>query len=182
SYYLFASVVNRFCEEMITRCIETRGPSHWVGRLASREIRPGVRIVSEELVISDDKVLDDEPALLLRVFADAQRHGVPFNSATRRVLRAKAQNLADERVRRSPEAARAFLDVLSWKYGLHESLATMHKVDILGAYLPEFEYLRCMAQYDRYHIYTVDEHTLRAVQNIELMRNGAYKVEHPLLT
>ena len=39
----------------------------------------------------------------------------------------------------------------------------MHKLDVLDAYLPEFGNLRCMAQYDRYHIYTVDEHTLRAV-------------------
>ncbi len=181
-YYLFASVVNRFAEEMIARCVETRGPSHWVGRLASREIRRGVRIVSEELVISDEKVLEEDPTLLLRVFADAQRHGVPFNPGTRRLLRSKAQYLADDAVRSSPAAARAFLDVLTWKHGVHESLAMMHKLDILGAYLPEFENLRCMAQYDRYHIYTVDEHTLRAVQNIELMRSGAYKAEHPLLT
>lgn len=182
SYYLYASVVSRFCEEMINRCVESRGPAHWVGRLASREIRPGVRIVAEELVVSDDRVLDDDPSLLLRVFADAQRHEVHFNAGTRRLLRAKAQNLADDAVRRSPAAARAFLDVLTWKYGVHEALATMHKLDVLGAYLPEFEHLRCLAQYDRYHIYTVDEHTLRAVQNIELMRNGEFKSEHPLLT
>jgi len=182
AYYLHASILHRFAEEMIARCIETRGPSHWVGRLASREIRPGVRIVSEELVISDDRVLDSDPSLLLRVFADAQRHGVPFNSGTRRLLRAKAPNLADDAARRSPVSSRAFIDVLTWKQGVHEALAMMHKLGILGAYLPEFENLRCMAQYDRYHIYTVDEHTLRAVHNVELMRNGAFKTEHPLLT
>ncbi len=182
SYYLHASAVNRFAEEMIARCVEVRGPSHWVGRLASREIRPGVRIVSEELVISNEKVLDDDPALLLRVFADSQRHGVPFNSATRRLIRTKAQSLANEEARTSPEAAQAFLDVLTWKHGVGDSLAMMHKLDVLGAYLPEFENLRCMAQYDRYHIYTVDEHTLRAVQNVEAMRTGVFKEEHPLLT
>lgn len=181
-YYLHASAGSRFAEDMITRCIETRGPSHWVGRLASREIRPGVRIVSEELLINDEKILDTEPWLLLRVFADAQRHGVPFNSGTRRLIRSKAQKLAVDEVRRSPEAARAFLDVLTWKHGVHDSLAMMHKLDVLGAYLGEFENLRCLAQYDRYHIYTADEHTLRAVRNIEELRSGVYKDEHPLLT
>lgn len=181
-YYYHAGVLKRFCDDMIARCSETRGPSHWVGRLASREIRAGVRIVAEELVVSDERVLDDDPSLLLRVFADAQRHGVPFHGGTKRLLRAKAENLATESARRSPAAARAFLDVLTWKYGVHDSLAMMHRLGVLGAYLPEFEYLRCMAQYDRYHIYTVDEHTLRAVQNIEAMRNGIFKAEHPLLT
>ncbi len=181
-YYLFAGVVNRFAEEMIERCVESRGPSHWVGRLASREIRPGVRIVADELVVADDAMFDRDPSMLLRLFADAQRHSVVFNAATRRIVRAKAQNLAHDDARCAPEAARAFLDILTWRHGVHDTLAMMHKLDVLGAYLPEFEYLRCMAQYDRYHIYTVDEHTLRAVQNVELMRNGAMKAEHPLLT
>ncbi len=182
SYYLHASAVDRFAEEMIARCVETRGPAHWVGRLASREVREGVRIVSEELVVSNERIFDDDPSLLLRVFADSQRHGVPFESGTRRIIRSKAQNLAKDEMRSSPDAARAFRDVLTWKHGVHDSLAMMHKLDVLGAYLPEFENLRCMSQYDRYHIYTVDAHTLRAVQNVEKVRAGAFKVEHPLLT
>jgi [protein-PII] uridylyltransferase len=78
--------------------------------------------------------------------------------------------------------ARAFLDVLSWKSGVYETLVEMHKLDVLDAYLPEFGNLRCMAQYDRYHIYTVDEHTLRAVLFVERLRLGDYKAELPQLT
>ncbi len=181
-YYLYASVVNRFAEEMIDRCSEPKGPGSWVGRLASREIRPGVRIVSDELVIADGEMFDRDPSLLLRIFADAQRHDVAFSSGTGRMIRSKAQLLANEKARRDPEAARAFIDILTWKNGVGESLQTMHWLDVLGAYIPEFENLRCMAQYDRYHIYTVDAHTLRAVENLERLRRGAYKAEHPLLT
>lgn len=182
AYYLHASVVNRFSAEMIARCQPAGGPAHWVGRLASREIRPGVRIVSEELVIVDGAIFDDDPALLLRVAADVQRHDVHFSSGSRRLIRSKVQNLATSEARRSADAARALIDILTWKHSVYETLTMMHNLGVLGAYLPEFENLRCMAQYDRYHIYTVDEHTLHGVRNLELLRAGAFKAEYPLLT
>jgi len=181
NYYLYATVVNRFSDDMIGRCVETSRAYRWVGRLASRDIRPGIRIVAEELVITDAAAIDAEPSLLLRIFADAQRHGVPITNATRRLIRGKA-SLIDDRVRRSAEAARAFLDILTWKHGVYDTLSQMHKLDVLDAYLPEFAHLRCLAQYDRYHIYTVDEHILRCVQNLEQLRLGAYKEQLPLLT
>jgi [protein-PII] uridylyltransferase len=181
NYYLYATVVNRFSDDMIGRCIEANRAYRWVGRLASRDIRPGVRIVAEELVIADPAAIDADPALLLRIFADAQRHGVPIANGTRRIIRGKA-SLIDDRVRRSPEAARAFLDVLTWKHGVYDTLQQMHKLDVLDAYLPEFAHLRCLSQYDRYHIYTVDEHILRGIQNLEQLRLGAYKEQLPLLT
>jgi len=181
NYYLYATVVNRFSDDMIGRCIEANRAYRWVGRLASRDIRTGVRIVAEELVIVDPKAIDADPSLLLRIFADAQRHGVPIANATRRLIRNKA-SLIDDRVRQSREAAHAFLDVLNWKHGVYETLQQMHKLDVLDAYLPEFAHLRCLSQYDRYHIYTVDEHILRCVQNLEQLRHGAYKEQLPLLT
>ena len=181
AYYLYATVVNRFSDEMISRCIEPSRAYRLMGKLASRDIRPGVRIVAEELVVPDGAVFDADPSLLLRVFADAQRHDVPFSNSTRRLIRAKA-TLIDDEVRRTIEAADAFRDILAWKYGVYETLALMHKLDVLDAYLPEFVHLRCLSQYDRYHIYTVDEHILRGVRNIEQLRHGTYKDQHPLLT
>lgn len=180
-YYLYATVVNRFSADMIGRCVEPNRAYRWVGRLASRDIRPGIRIVSEELVIIDPQVIDDDPTLLLRIFADAQRHGVPIANTTRRLIRAKASRI-DDRVRRSPEAARSFLDILTWRVSVYDTLQQMHKLDVLDAYLPEFAHLRCLSQYDRYHIYTVDEHILRGVQNLEQLRLGAHKDEMPRLT
>lgn len=181
TYYLHAAAVNRFCEEIIARSIERPRPYRLFGGLGSRKIRDGVRISSEELVVGDAGVFRDEPNLLLRVFADAQRHGVAFGNATRRLIRDHA-HLLDERARRSTESARAFLDVLRWKTGIYASLVEMHKLGVLDAYLPEFADLRCMAQYDRYHIYTVDEHTLHGVRFIERLRLGEFKADLPQLT
>jgi [protein-PII] uridylyltransferase len=179
-YYLHARAVNRFSEDMIARCTERSSPG-FIGLLGGRAIRPGVRIAGGELVIGDPATFQADPTLLLRVFADAQRHGVRFSAATRRLIRASAP-LIDDTVRRAPAAARAFLDVLGFSHGVYRTLQEMHELDVLGAYLPEFADLRCMAQYDRYHIYTVDEHSLRAVYRLEQLLHGEFKHEVPLLT
>ena len=179
-YYLNARTVNRFSDDIIARCTERSSPS-FIGRLGGRSIRPGVRIVANELVVGDPTAFRADPSLLLRIFADVQRHGVRFSAATRRLIRASA-SLIDDRLRSDPAAARAFLDVLGWPHGVHQTLHEMHELDVLDAYLPEFAHLRCMAQYDRYHIYTVDEHTLRAVNRLEQLLHGEFKKEAPLLT
>jgi len=180
-YYLHARTVNRFSDDVIARCLEPTAPYRFFGRLGGRAIRPGVRIAGNELVVGDPSTFRDDPVMLLRVFGDAQRHDVRLSPATRRLIRANA-SLIDERVRRSPAAARAFLDILGWTYGVYDTLHEMHELDVLDAYLPEFMNLRCMAQYDRYHIYTVDEHTLRAVYRLEQLLHGEFKREVPQLT
>lgn len=180
AYYLQARAVLRFSDNIISRCVARPSPYRLLGRLGGRTIRPGVRIASEELVVGD-AAFHEQPTLLLRVFADAQRHGVPFSAATRRLIRANA-HLIDDRVRCDPVAARAFLDVLTWRHGVAEALQAMHELDVLDAYLPEFAHLRCLAQYDRYHIYTADEHTLRAVERLENLLHGAFKTTAPLPT
>lgn len=181
TYYLQARAVHRFSDHMISRCVERPAPYRLLGALGSRQIRPGVRIAGSELVVADPAAFRVEPALLLRVFADAQRHGVPLSAASRRVVRAHA-HLIDDRVRSDPAAVRAFLDILQWPHGVAEALHEMHDLDVLDAFLPEFAHLRCLAQYDRYHIYTADEHTLRAVERLEQLLHGTFKATAPLLT
>jgi [protein-PII] uridylyltransferase len=180
-YYLHATAVNRFSDEIIARCLETSSPYRLIGRLSSREIHKGVRISGEELVVGDPAVLVADPSLLISVFADAERHGVQMSNGTRRLIRRHAY-LLDADARRSKEVAAAFLDILSWKTGVYEALVEMHKLDVLDALLPDFGNLRCMAQYDRYHIYTVDEHTLRGVHFLQRLRLGEFKESAASLT
>ena len=73
---------------------------------AAAQIRPGVRIASGELVVGDPAIFREQPAILLRVFADAQRHGVPLSPASRALVRA-TPHLMDDRVpQRSRRRAR----------------------------------------------------------------------------
>jgi len=65
---------------------------------------------------------------------------------------------------------------------VYATLLDMHRVGVLGAYLPEFGNLLCMVVRDLSHIYTVDQHTLRTILELERLRAGAYKELVPLLT
>lgn len=181
TYYLHAATVDRFAAEMIERCQEQPHPYRALRQLVGREIRPGVRITHRFLGVRDEGVLAAEPANMLALFRDAQRHGVRLSNGTKRLLRSRL-DLIDGEFRRSAVAAGIFLDILRWKSDVYETLVEMHKLGVLGAYIPEFGRLLCMVLHDLYHIYTVDEHSLRGVRELERLRDGAYKAEAPLLT
>lgn len=181
-FYGHAEVIQRFAEEIIARCTEEALPYRFIGTLTARTIRPGVRIVRGELVVGDAGAFRNDPALLVRVFADAQRHEVRLSDGTRRLIRRDAHQLRRPEVRNAPEVAAAFREVLSWKRGVYAALREMHELGVLGALLPEFARLRCMPQYDRYHRYTVDEHSLRGVLALERLRSGQIEQSEARLT
>ena len=68
-----------------------------------------------------------------------------------------------------------FFKILKWKEGVYETLLEMHRCGILGAFIPEFGRLLCMVLHDAYHIYTVDQHSLKLIQEIERLKAGDYK-------
>lgn len=181
TYYLHAATVNRFGEMISERCIERPLPQRLIGRLNRRQIRPGVVVGHGMLSITGIEVLHADPSNFIRIFADAQRQEVPIANGTKRLLRANLDLVGDAE-RGSPAMVDAFFEVLRGKHRVYETLLEMHRVGVLGAFLPEFRALLCMVLHDLYHIYTVDEHSLRLVRELELLRAGAYKDTAPLLT
>jgi [protein-PII] uridylyltransferase len=180
-FYLHAATVNRFSEEMIGRCVERAQPYGFFQRLGGRLLRKGVRLVGQEVVVGDGRIFREDPTLLIRVFADAQRFCAPLSNQTRRLIRSHVDEI-DAGVRSSEAATQAFRDILEWKVGVFETLQEMHKLAVLGAMLPEFGNLLCMPQYELYHLYTVDEHSLRGILALEKLRSGQYKEIAPLHT
>jgi [protein-PII] uridylyltransferase len=180
TYYLNAATVNRFADEIIERCTPERRSYFPFGRTRARSIRPGVSIVNDALTIAGSELLHEDPSNLLRVFLDAQRHGVGLSNGTKRLLRAHL-DLMNDAVRTDPSTIDAFFEILRGKQ-VYETLREMHRAGVLGAFLPEFGALTCMVLHDLYHIYTVDEHSLRGVHELELLRSGAHKKIAPLLT
>lgn len=181
SYYLHASQVSRLSSLIIHRVTESSAPPHPTGRPPGREIRQGVRISRGVLSISDPAILVAEPENLMTVFLDAQRHGAEMDHTTRELVRERL-SLVDERFRRSTGVNAAFIQILRWKERVYETLMEMHRCGVLGAFMPEFGRLLCMAQHDLYHIYTVDQHSLRLIMELERLRAGKFREVLPLLT
>lgn len=181
TYYLNAATINRFADEIIERCLERRQPYLAIGRARAREIRPGLTITGGVLSLAKAELLREEPSSLIRLFNDAQRHGVTISNRSKRLIRANL-DVMDAARRRDPNMIAAFLDVLRGKQRVYETLVEMHHAGVLGAFLPEFGALLCMVLHDLYHIYTVDEHSLMGVRELERLRAGAYKAIAPMLT
>ena len=180
-YYLQASIVTRFAQAIIDRSVNPPRPYRLIGRMMARTIRPGVQIVAGELAVTTSDLFVEDPTELLRVFADAQRHGVNFSSSLADLVRTCAHLLGDAQ-RSDPRVVAAFLAILRSPYRVYETLHEMHKLGVLSRMIPEWEHLRCLVLHDLYHIYTVDEHSLMGVREIERLRNGEYADASPLLT
>lgn len=114
-----------------------------------------------------DDVFQKQPSALLEIFVLMAQHpeiqGV--HASTIRLLRAN-RYLIDDNYRRDPKNTQLFLKLLQQSGGLVEQLRRMTRYGILGLYLPEFGRVTGQMQHDLFHIYTVDAHTLKVVQNM----------------
>ena len=86
----------------------------------------------------------------------------------------------DDVFRGSDIATTLFLDLLRVEHHLFSHLRRMNRYGILGAYLPEFERVVGQMQFDLFHIYTVDAHTLQVVRNMRRFRYKNQQQQFPI--
>lgn len=181
AYYLHAMQISRLSELIVHRVTDCDKPRFTEKLIFGRALREGVRISKGHVTITKPEVLKSDPANLIRIFDDAQKYRCQVSHETRELLRGHLDSI-DEEFRRSEAANRAFFSILKWKDSVYETLVEMHRAGVLGAFIPEFNHLLCMVLHDAYHTYTVDEHSLMLIQEIERLRAGSYVSSLPLLT
>jgi [protein-PII] uridylyltransferase len=179
AYYVQASTVNRFSEAVIARCVQPTEPYRGT-RPAARVIRDGMRIQGRTLSVAGREVFERDPTAILHVFSEAQRHGVTISESTRALIR-ESLPLLDAHLA-DPEVARAFLAILCAHGHVYETLFEMHKLGVLKCGIPEFGHLDCLVTRDPFHIYTVDQHSLMGVRELERLRAGEFAHTLPHLT
>jgi [protein-PII] uridylyltransferase len=103
---------------------------------------------------------------LLELFSVAQSERVTLSEEVKAMIRSQL-HLVTRRFRASKEASRAFLDLLGRKGRVGPMLRMMHETGFLGKLLPEFARITFLVQHDFYHKYTIDEHTLKAVEALD---------------
>ncbi len=140
---------------------------------------PGFHDDGGRLNVDGPEVFETDPLNILRLFVIADRgdydlHPDAFTAVTRSAA------LISSKVRRDPAAAKLFLDVLARGKHTFRVLTLMNDSGVLGRYLPEWARIVAQMQFNMYHSYTVDEHTLRAVGVIAEIAAGRLRDEHPL--
>nr|WP_259919484.1 [protein-PII] uridylyltransferase [Jannaschia sp. M317] len=117
------------------------------------------------LDIADEVAFLSDPLNMLRIFEEALRTGLLLHPHAMRLLAAN-RHLIDRKMRADPEAGKLFLGLLL-KHGNPERvLRRMNELEILSAFIPEFAPIVAMMQFNMYHSYTVDEHTIQVVSNL----------------
>lgn len=134
----------------------------------------------DEMDIVNDEVFETDPNAILRLFYVYHSHPELTRLSTR-LLRAlwHASPNIDEAYRHNPIHQQTFLDILRMPKGTYHSLKLMNMWDVLGRFLSPFRQIVGQMQHDLYHIFTVDQHTLRVVRNIRRFARSEFAHEYP---
>jgi len=124
-------------------------------------------ISGNELVAKDPSALRDT-AIIMEAFHAFSKTGKRFSQGLKDSIRSRLLFI-NKKTRYSKRARRYFLDILAGSR-VYETLSEMHNTAILDRYIPEFGRLRHLVVYEPYHRYTVDQHTLIAIKNLEDLR------------
>ncbi len=131
------------------------------------------------LALPSDKHFIEDPVRLLEIFALADKHGLEVHPTAMRQARHDAR-LIDQAVRRDPRANALFLDVLTSPRDPETVLRWKNEAGVFGRFIPDFGRVVAQMQFDMYHHYTVDEHTIRAIGLLARIEAGKLKGDHPL--
>ncbi len=128
----------------------------------------------------DDQVFNNDPSSLLEVFLLLQQNSdIRGVSAYTVGLIKRSLYLIDEGFRQNPRNHRLFLQILRAPEGVTHELRRMNLYGVLGLYIPAFGRIVGRMQYDLFHAYTVDEHTLFVVSNLRRFALPRYNKEFP---
>ena len=180
-YYLAARAISRARETMLARAapvLSRRKPR-------DEDLGRGVRLFDGLVTVGEPEQLRADPALSLRVVAAAVERGAAILPYARdAVARAAADPAFGEALRKSPEAARLFVDV--WSSCRETALKSgsvrkeLHDLGLLLAMIPEFSPVVGRVHHDTYHVYTVDVHSVAAAERLATLIRGDLAAEFPM--
>jgi [protein-PII] uridylyltransferase len=179
-YFGHARVVSRARDALLLRAT----PARRRGRPVEVDLGGGVRLFDGQVTV-DPAALARDPALALRAYAACVQKPAPILPFARdAIARASADSDWAVRLRASPEAARLFVELLCTvpevplKRG---SIAgELHEVGLLLAMIPEFAPVTGRVHHDVYHVYTVDVHSVAAVDALRALCRGENAHDRPL--
>lgn len=138
----------------------------------------GFPIEGGRLTIARADHFQQHPIDLLRIFSVAQKHEVEIHPAAMTAMSHALRQV--DRLRDDPAANALFLEMLTSDKGPEATLRRLSEVGVLGRFLPDFGRVVAQMQYDMYHSFTVDEHTLFAIGILARIERGELKDDAPI--
>src|SRR5688572_4784393 len=179
-YYRHARSIELACRMSIARSLPVpTEPPH------EEDIGGGFKLINGRVSLVDRAQLKEDPALAIRVYRLAVDRDTLVDDATRQaIVRSCASKAFCSRLRRNKSAGRAFADLVkvvqTTQFPGGSILRELHEVGLLVAMIPEFSPVVGRVHHDIYHVYTVDVHSVAAVDRLRALCRGDLAAEEPL--
>lgn len=180
-YYRHARVVGHVSEQILGHAKRRDGRA----APSEEQIAPGIVACEGGVALACPSALSRDPTLALRLYAVAVKLAVPVLSRSRdAVSRSSLESGFGERLRGSGEASQLFVQLVASPrrspFRQRSVLAELHDVGLLLAMIPEFAPVVGRVHHDIYHVYTVDVHSVAAVDRLHALTRGELAQEHAL--
>uniref|UniRef100_UPI0010F4CCD4 [protein-PII] uridylyltransferase n=1 Tax=Parerythrobacter lutipelagi TaxID=1964208 RepID=UPI0010F4CCD4 len=152
------------------------------GFLAGFKARPrdhkGYRVFGGKIAAPSDDWFRKDPVRLIEIFQIAEAEGFAIHPETMRQAD-RDSGLIKADVQNDPRANALFLDLLAGRNDPETVLRWMNEAGVFGKFVPDFGKVNAQMQFDMYHHYTVDEHTIRAIGLLSKIERGELNEDHP---
>ena len=183
-YFLNAKTVGDLTGLFLAQLDEQLGEKGRRFALPTFKRRPkhlnGFVIDRGRLSIPASNWLADDPARLIELFSLAAKERLEIHPNAMRAATRDARLV--DRVRNDARANALFLDVLTARDSPDTALRWMNEAGVFGRFVPDFGRVVAQMQFDMYHHYTVDEHSIRAIGLLSKIERGELAEAHPLST
>ena len=136
-------------------------------------------VIHNRLAIKSEKEFLTNPINLLKLFSEALRTGLLIHPNAMRLVSANLAMVNNE-FRASTEAQQIFLELLLKHGNPERALRRMNELGFLAKFIPEFEPIVAMMQFNMYHSYTVDEHTIQCLKTLAQIEKSELVEELPI--
>ncbi|HXG91530.1 MAG TPA: [protein-PII] uridylyltransferase [Blastocatellia bacterium] len=192
-YYRRAQELHHFCESFLVQAMEARSAKRRIisrakpfsasfenrqgqfyltirrNQQAELAIQPSYEVRRGKLYLKNGQADFRSNAMrMIEAFAVAQNEGIALSDELKLAIRSNL-SLVDRNFRASKEAGHSLIAMLNRKGRVGFALRMMHEAGFLGRLLPEFARVTFLVQHDFYHKYTIDEHTLKAIEALDLL-------------
>ncbi len=141
----------------------------------------GFQLDRGRLSLPTDDFFVQDPVRMLEIFQLADKFDLEIHPLAMRNAQ-RDSKLIDKKIRADPRASAMFMEVLTSIRNPEKVLRWMNEATVFGRFIPEFQRVVAQMQFDMYHHYTVDEHTIRAIGLLTEIEKGALTEDHPLST
>ncbi|MEO5367024.1 MAG: [protein-PII] uridylyltransferase, partial [Magnetococcus sp. WYHC-3] len=178
-YYQVANQVGALSQIFLQKYEEeltmARGPA------ACQPLEDVFELLGDKIHLRDEAALEENPVRLMRLFHISQRRQRAIHPEAVRMV-TRNLHLVRNDFRNNLLVNHLFLEMFDGTFEVAPILERMNACGFLGRFIPEFGRINGQTQHDMFHVFTVDEHSIRAVDALEQLRRGEFANELPIAT